>query len=265
MHDLLLQIQSLEIFSLPIILLLIIAGFAVGFINTIAGSGTVITYSLFMFLGLPAPYANGTIRFGVIMQTLAASLTFKKQGVLHLRKGFLLALPTVLGSIAGAQIAVNIDKEIFEKVIAGVMLLMVFFIFYNPKTWLEGRSSLQEKKLNWKQILLFFAIGIYGGFIHIGVGIFLLAALVLSAGYDLVKANALKVFIVFLYSPFALLVFMLNHHVDYGMGAIASIGNVLGGIVASHFAVSWGARFVRWALILIILGFSSKLLGILTL
>jgi len=104
-EELLIKIQEMDIYSFPIICLLLLAGFAVGFINTIAGSGTVISYSLFMFLGLPAPFANGTIRFGVIMQTLAASINFKRQNVLEVKKGFLLAFPTVLGAVLGAQIA----------------------------------------------------------------------------------------------------------------------------------------------------------------
>ena len=78
----------------------------VGIINTIAGSGTVITYSLFMMLGLPVNIANGTIRLGVIMQTLASTLNFKKHNALDWKKGFKLALPVVIGSIIGAKVAV---------------------------------------------------------------------------------------------------------------------------------------------------------------
>ncbi|RXQ96242.1 sulfite exporter TauE/SafE family protein [Ancylomarina salipaludis] len=261
MAEMMQYLQDLDIYSWPIIILLIGAGFMVGFINTLAGSGTVISYSLFMFLGLSAPFANGTIRLGVIMQTLSASLSFRRQAVLDVRRGLFLALPTVLGSVLGAQIAVKIDKDIFETVIAVVMLIMGVFIFLKPQRWLKGVDGLQKKRLGIKSFFLFFLIGIYGGFIHIGVGIFLLAALVLQGGYDLVKANALKVFIVFLYSPFALLVFMLNGQVHYGMGLIASVGNIIGGLIASYFAVSWGANFVRWLLILIILLFSLRLLG----
>lgn len=261
MTEILQQIHEMDLYSFPIICLLLFAGFAVGFINTIAGSGTVITYSLFMFLGLSAPFANGTIRFGVIMQTLTASLNFNRQNVLEVKKGLLLALPTIIGSIIGAQIAVKIDKEIFEILIAIVMLTMGIFLFIKPQRWLEGTKTLQSKKIGLKSILLFFLIGVYGGFIHIGVGIFLIAALVLQLGYDLVKANALKVFIVFLYSPFALCVFMLSGQIHYGMGAIASLGNILGGFIASYFAVSWGANFVRWILILVIIVFSLHLLG----
>jgi len=261
MAEMMQYLQDLDIYSWPIIILLIGAGFMVGFINTLAGSGTVISYSLFMFLGLSAPFANGTIRLGVIMQTLSASLSFRRQAVLDVKRGLFLALPTVLGSVLGAQIAVKINKDVFEIVIAVVMLIMGVFIFFKPQRWLKGVDGLQTKRLGIKSFFLFFLIGIYGGFIHIGVGIFLLAALVLQGGYDLVKANVLKVFIVFLYSPFALLVFMLNGQVHYGMGLIASVGNIIGGLIASYFAVSWGANFVRWLLILIILLFSLRLLG----
>ncbi|MFH2096090.1 MAG: TSUP family transporter, partial [Bacteroidota bacterium] len=83
-----------------------------------------------------------------------------------------------------------------------------------------------------------------------------------SAGHDLVKANALKVFIVLLYSPFALAVFMIEGQIHYGMGLIASIGNIIGAIVASHYAVSWGPKVIRWILIVVLVLFASKLLGI---
>lgn len=71
-------VLSLDIYHFWIVILLITVGFLVGFINTIAGSGAIISYSVFMLLGLPAHIANGTIRVGVIMQTLSASITFKK-------------------------------------------------------------------------------------------------------------------------------------------------------------------------------------------
>ncbi|MBI9068937.1 MAG: sulfite exporter TauE/SafE family protein [Salinivirgaceae bacterium] len=243
----------------PVVIALIAAGFMVGIINTIAGSGTAITYSLFMMLGLPASVANGTIRFGVIMQTFAASATFYKGGKLSVKKGFILSIPVILGTVLGALIASNINQEVFEKVLGVVMLFMLVFIFYDPKKWLQEQLEKTLNRVSWQQYLLFFAVGLYGGFIHIGVGIFLLAVLVLNAGYDLVKANALKVFIVFLYSPFALAVFMLNNQVDYKLGLISAIGNVFGGIVASRMALNKGAGFVRWFLVIVIILFSIKL------
>ncbi|MEE4196191.1 MAG: sulfite exporter TauE/SafE family protein [Bacteroidales bacterium] len=255
-------LKEADIYSPEIIALLIFAGFIVGLINTIAGSGTVITYSLFMMLGLPINYANGTIRLGVIMQTLVSTLNFKRHKALDWKKGFKLALPVVLGSVLGAQIAVEINEAVFEKIMAGVLLLMLVFIFYRPEGWLKNQMHKIQRKPTVLQVILFFAIGVYGGFIHIGVGIFLLSALVLNAGYDLVKANAIKVMTVFLYSPFALAVFMMNDQVHYGMGLISAIGNIFGGYVGSRMAIQRGNNFVRWVLILVIVLFSAYLLNI---
>lgn len=245
--------------SWPVAVILILAGFAVGVINTMAGAGTAITYSLFMLLGLPANVANGTIRFGVIMQTFSSSATFWRHGKLDIKKGLGLSIPVIIGTLLGAGLAVEIDHEVFKKVLGVVLLVMLIFMFYDPQKWIKEQVLKTQKKISLVQYLLFFALGIYGGFIHIGVGIFLISVLVLQAGYDLVKANALKVFLVFLYSPFALAVFIWSNQVNYAFGLIAAIGNVLGGILASRLAIKKGAGFVRWFMVLVILVFATKL------
>ena len=125
---------------------LIVSGLLVGFINTLAGGGTIISISLFMFLGLPAGVANGTNRIAVILQTLTSTASFKKQKVLDTRKGLLLGIPTVIGSIIGAEIAVDIDEHIFEKAIGIIMLVMMVFIIYKPQQWLKGTTTASGKE-----------------------------------------------------------------------------------------------------------------------
>lgn len=255
-------LQQWDLYSWPVFIITILAGFVVGIINTMAGSGSVIVYSLFMALGIPADVANGTIRVGVIMQTGAASLRFFKKGKLILKKGLLLAIPIVAGAIIGSSVAVNMPEEIFEKAIGAVLLFLLIFVIFDPKRWIEEQKSRTTRKIGFLQVILFLAIGFYGGFVHIGVGIFLLSALVVQAGYDLVKANALKVFLVLLYSPVALTVFILHDQIELVIGLIAAIGNFAGGIVGSHLAIKRGAKFIRILLILIIIIFSFHLLDI---
>jgi len=95
-----------------------------------------------------------------------------------------------------------------------------------------------------------------------GVGYFLLAGIVLSAGYDLVKANAIKVLIVFLYTPITLIIFIFAGQVNYGYGLVLAIGNVIGALIASRMAVSKGAGFVRWVIIIVIILTSAHLFKI---
>ena len=252
---------NLDITSPVGIIILVSAGFVVGVINTFAGSGSAITYSLFMLLGLPPGVANGTLRLGVVMQTLAASFNFKKGNILDVKKGLILGIPTVIGSITGAQIAISINENLFEILVGFAVLVMLVTVFLKPDKWIKGQADKVKPKPTYMQILIFFVIGIYGGFIHIGVGIFLLAGLVLNAGYDLVKANALKVFIVLLYSPFALAIYVYNDQVAYLMGSIAALGNLFGGIAASNFALKRGAGAIRVILIIVLTLFAAKMFG----
>lgn len=247
------------------ILILVVAGIITGFINTLAGGGSIVSLSVLMLLGLPAGVANGTNRLAILMQTLTATGSFKKFKMLDTRKGLVLAIPSVLGSIAGAWIASDINEQIIEKSIAVILLMMVFFILFRPEFWLKGKKSLQEKPVSLLQIAIFFFIGIYGGYLQVGVGYFLLAGLVLGAGYDLVKANALKVMLVLLYTPFVLAVFILNKQVNYEYGLVLSAGSVAGAFMASHLAVKRGVVFVQWFIVIDILLTAADIFGLINL
>jgi len=244
------------------IIILIFAGLMVGFINTLAGGGSIISLSILMMLGLPAPLANGTNRVAIGIQTLTAASSFKQQNVLPLRKSIYLSIPAVLGSLIGSWIAVDINEEIFEKAIGVIMLIMLIFILYKPQKYIYGRAEIMEKPLNWKIYLVFFIIGIYGGFIHMGIGYFLLMGIILGAGFDLVKANAIKVFIVMVYTPFTLAVFLWNDLIDWKYGLIMAIGSVVGAFIASRLAVSKGVVFVKWVIVIVILITSGDMFGL---
>lgn len=239
----------------------IAAGFACGFINTLAGSGSLITLPLLIFLGLPANVANGTNRVAILLQNVVAVGSFRQQQVLDLRRGMMLAAPAAIGSIIGAQIAVSLDQETMRRVIGVLMVVMLVVILVRPKRWLEGQPEQLGPHPGALQLIIFFGIGIYGGFIQAGVGIFLLAGLVLAAGYDLVRANAVKLLIVLCYTVFALGIFILNDQVRWLIGMILAIGNMLGAFVASRLAVARGAGFVRWILIAVVAISAVLLLG----
>lgn len=235
------------------IIILIISGLFVGFINTLAGGGSIISLPILMLMGLPATVANGTNRIGILVQNITSVASFKQQKVLETKKGLLLAIPAVIGSILGAMIAVDINEEIFEKAIAIIMLLMMVFMLADPKKFLQERTELTGKKINIWQVLIFFGIGLYGGFIQIGVGYLLIAGIVLGAGYDLVKTNAIKVLIVLLYTPFTLVIFILNNQVNWEYGLVLTIGSFMGAFLASRLAVKKGVNFVRWVIVFVII------------
>ena len=243
-------------------LLLTGAGFLAGVINTLAGSGSLITLPVLIFLGLPATVATGTNRIGVILQNIVAGLSFNRSRVLDLRGALVLSVPAIFGSLLGASIAVNLNEELMQRVIGAVMVLMLFVMLLRPERWLEGTVLNLEKTVNWQQAVVLFVIGVYGGFIQAGVGIFLLAALVLSVGYDLIRANAVKIIIILVFTLSSLLIFANNNQVDWAAGLLLGLGNMAGAWVAARLAVARGAAWVRWVVIATVAFSAAYLLGL---
>jgi len=231
--------------SLTEIILIIIAGILVGFINTLSGGGSVISLSLLILLGLPANIANGTNRISIFFQTFSSVGSFTRQKMFDSLRPVWLSIPATAGAVIGAYLAVDVNEKVIEIAIAIAMGVIMFFLFYKPDKWMKENKTLLEKPLRWWQFLVFFLIGFYGGFIQVGVGYFLLMALMLGIGYDLVKANAVKNLIVFFYAIFALLVFIIDGKVNYLYGLILSAGSIIGALLASYLAVKKGGGFIR--------------------
>jgi uncharacterized membrane protein YfcA len=241
---------------------IVAAGFIAGFINTLAGSGSLVTLPLLIFMGLPANVANGTNRVGILLQNVVGLGGFRRQDLLDVKGTIILGLPAIAGSLVGAQIAVNMDEAMMRRAIGMLMVVMLIVILVRPKRWLKGELDVLDSWPGWSRMLLFFGIGVYGGFIQAGVGIFLLAGLVLGVGYDLVRANAVKVGIVLLYTIPALAVFFLNDQVDLFIGLVLSLGNMLGAWVATQTAAQKGAAWVRRLLIVVVAVAGANLLGV---
>ena len=236
--------------SITEIIVIILAGILVGFINTLSGGGSVISLSLLILLGLPANIANGTNRISIFFQTLSSVGSFTRQKMFDNLRPVWLAIPATIGSVLGAYLAVDVSERVIEIAMALAMVIMIFFLFYKPDKWLKEKPAMLSKPLVWWQFVIFFAVGFYGGFIQVGVGYFLLMSLVLGVGYDLVKANAVKNLIVFFYAIFALLVFIIDGKVNYLYGLILSVGSIIGALIASYLAVKKGAGFIRAVIVL---------------
>lgn len=244
------------------ILALVGTGLVAGFINTTAGGGSMLSLPLLMFMGLPANVANGTNRIAILLQNMVGVSTFKQKKVLHLKTDIKLAIPAVIGSIIGAMFAVEIDPLLLKKIIAGLMVVMFILVVAKPEIWVKERAGSVSAKTTVFQYVIFFFIGLYGGFIQLGVGFFLLAGLVLGCGHDLVRANAIKVLIVLLYTIFSLGIFIFHRQADIVAGLILAAGNMGGAWLGAHFTVKGGAKYVRYVLILALVIVILNLFGV---
>ena len=127
--------------------LVLVTGVICGIINTLAGSGSLISLPVLMFIGLPAHEANGTNRIGIFFQNLVGTANFKRQKTLDVSAGTRVAVPSVLGSIAGAFIVLELNERAIEIIVGIVLVIMLVPLFYKPERWLKGARR-EELRIN---------------------------------------------------------------------------------------------------------------------
>jgi uncharacterized membrane protein YfcA len=244
------------------IIVLICSGIIVGFINTLAGGGTVISLSVFMFFGLPPLLANGTNRVAVVFQNLTSVIYFQRNKFIDWHKILHFGIPVVVGSLTGAFIAGYLSNRWFQYIFAATVILFGISMLLNPNRYIRERTDLVNRKITLPQYLLYFLLGIYGGFVHVGIGYLFLAVLVLMNGYDLLKANVLKNVLVLTYVPFSVLIYALQGNVCWTFGLIHAIGNIIGAGLAARLAIKKGAPFIRYIVLILIVIVILQMLGV---
>jgi len=238
-------------------------GFIAGLINTVAAGGSLLTLPLLIIpLGIPSTNANAINRIGILLHNIIGVRRFQKKKVLDLKSDYKIGIPAVIGSLFGAFIATTISAPAMDAVIGVLMIVMFLIVLVDPNSWVKDRQDQPPLKRG-VQYLIFFFIGLYGGFIQAGVGFFLLAGLVLGCGFDLLKANGIKVLIIMLYTPIALVMFIYSDLLTWDyvlLGLLLAAGNMAGAWVGVNVAVKWGTGFLRYMLMAAILLAAVKLL-----
>ncbi|PKL15336.1 MAG: integrase [Spirochaetae bacterium HGW-Spirochaetae-6] len=245
------------------LLFLYLTGVFAGFINLLAGGGSLLTLPfLILFIGLDPALANGTNRLGLAFGALTGIKNFKDKGFFDLSIGLQIGIPAIFGAILGSLFAIEVSGALFKKILAAVMVFMLYFIVKGSKNdhshHLETPGRLKKLII----ILTFFAVGFYGGFIQIGIGFIIMFALSLLFETSLIRINSLKVFLVFTYMLFSLGVFILHQKVHWGYGAVLALGNGTGTYLATHLAIKKGSNWVRIYMCVAVLTLVAKLLEI---
>ncbi len=238
---------------------LFVVGLAVGFINILAGGGSLLSLPVLIYFGLPTAVANGTNRIAIIMQNLTGSFRFYKFKVIPWRLAIFAAITGIIGAAIGANFAVDVPDAVFKRLLGGVMIFVLIIIALDPSKHILARS---QNLQGWGKVwfaLAFLGVGFWVGFIQAGVG-FIVITVGLFAGFDLIKTNALKILLIFFFTIIALAIFIWHGQVDYTYGFTMGIGNSIGAWWGSKAAVKKGHRWIRGFVLLMGAIFAIKLL-----
>ncbi len=240
-------------------LFLVLVGIAAGFINTVAGGGSLLSLPILIFLGLPPAMANGTNRVAILLQNISGIAGFKSKGVFIFPYSLWVGISALLGAILGAQFSIQIKGETFNQLLAIVMVLVVIITILNPLKNLNETLERLGRKHQIIGVIVFFFIGIYGGFIQAGVGFIIMGSLTIINRISLVKSNSIKVFVVFTYTIAALTIFIIEDQVNWLYGLTLAVGNMVGAWIASRWSVGKGDVWIRRFMIVMVSVLAIKL------
>ncbi len=243
------------------LLVLAAAGVVSGFLNVMAGGGSLLTVPIMVFMGIPGPVANGTNRIAILAQNLTAVTTFFRRGFSDFKFSLGLAACSIPGAVAGALVGTRLEGVWFNRTVAAIMLgvLLVTWLGRDRSPGTAGNARPSRRRMVWGHLLMV-GVGFYGGFIQLGVGFIIMPVLNRVMGFDLITTNMHKVFIIGCYTAVALLVFALRVELLWLVGAVLALGNSAGGWLATHLQIKQGESIVRKVLNIVLVVFIVKLL-----
>ncbi|MCL6416464.1 sulfite exporter TauE/SafE family protein [Aestuariirhabdus sp. Z084] len=240
--------------NLIVIVALVSAGLISGFINTLAGGGSMLSLPALMLVGMPPEIANATNRVAVLLQSITGMAGFNKHGALDQGAIAPILVPTLVGALVGALIASYLPSVVLKPVLLGSMVLMALVMLFKPATIIPDSDTtpytFAERPAAWMGM---FIAGLYGGFVQAGVGFILIAALAGGLRYDLVRTNALKNVCTAALSVVALGVFIARDQVLWVPGLTLAAGSVVGAHLSVKFAIKASQRTLKWILLVMVL------------
>jgi uncharacterized protein len=237
-------------------LLIFGGGFLAGFVNSMAGGGSLVTVPLLSLAGVEGLLANGTNRVAVLLQNVGSGYGYFRRRVVDRGQVVPILLPALAGGFLGAMIVSRIDDAFFERIFGVLMMPMLVLSLWKPRN-----RSVPDPWPTGVNIVVFFAVGVYAGAIQAGVGLIMLMLLG-RAGHDLVTANAIKTYVILGVTTIAVVVFALESQVVWVPALVLSAGMTLGGYLGSQIAVDGGERVIKPVLVASVVALAGRMIGL---
>lgn len=223
--------------------LLFVAGLVAGTVDAIAGGGGLITLPTLLGVGLPPPLALGTNKLGSVFGTASATWSFARQGAVDVRECGRGVLFTAIGAVAGAAAVRLLDPALLGRAIPWLLAAIVVYMILRPALGETDRHHRMEAPAFYA--LFGLTLGFYDGFFGPGVGSFWTIAFVMLLGHNFVKAAAHTKVMNLTSNAAALAFFAIAGAVVVAPGLALAAGQIIGGRLGAHLAMTRGARFVR--------------------
>lgn len=247
------MLSGLEDISFLNVLLIIVAGFAAGWIDAVVGGGGLIQLPAMLLLpGITPIQALATNKMGSIFGTVTSSVTYYRRVKPDLRTAIPMALIALAGSFGGAMLAAHLPQSVFKPIIVLALIAVAVFTAVRPKVGELTALRHSGRRHYLVACLIGAVIGFYDGLIGPGTGSFLIIALVTAMGYAFLEASAKAKIVNLATNAGALLFFLPHGSVLWGVGLVLGLSNMAGGYLGARTAVAKGSKFIRMVFLAVV-------------
>jgi uncharacterized membrane protein YfcA len=233
-------------------LIIALAAAGAGFINAIAGGGTLISFPALTFVGIPAVAANVTNTVALTPGYLGATAAQAKDLQGQRRRLWLLIPASVLGGLVGGLLLLRTDEKIFRELVPWLILLAAGLLAIQEpvKRWVNRRIAAGANRVHERWAALpVFAAAIYGGYFGAGLSVIVLAVLGLVLDDSLTRLNALKQVMAFAINVTAAMLFVFSGRVVWPAAAVMAVGALLGGVLGGRLAGAIKPQVLRMVVV----------------
>ena len=232
--------------SLWEIVAIALAGLAAGTINTVVGSGTLITFPILLAFGYAPVTANVSNTIGLVPGSISGAIGYRRELAGQRGRAIRLGTSSMLGGATGAVLLLVLPASAFKAIVPVFIALALVLVVLQPrlKQWLAERKIDAIHERGVVVALAIYATGVYGGYFGAAQGILLLGILGVTLAQDLHRTNALKNVLAGLTNGVAAVYFIFAAHVDWGPAAIIAATSILG----AQFGARYGRRLPPTAL-----------------
>lgn len=230
---------------------IVLAGLAAGMINTVVGSGTLVTFPTLLWVGLPPVMANVSNTVGLVPGAVSGAWGYRRELVGQRARLVRLGSGTLAGALVGATLLLVLPPGVFAAVVPVLIALACVLVVIQP--WLVGKLKDRPRQehggpLVW---LLVFGTGVYGGYFGAAQGVILIAVLALGLDETLQRVNAAKNVLAGMANLVAGLVFIVVADVDWAVAGLVAAGAVTGGVLGARLARRLPPMALRGVIVLI--------------
>ena len=225
------------------------AGVAAGTINTIVGSGTLITFPTLLAFGIPPVTANVSNSIGLVPGSITGAIGYRRELVGQRARVLRLLSASLIGGVVGAVLLLTLPAGAFEAIVPVLILLGVVLVVVQPRVsaWVADRREARgdhsgaDARWVWPATL---ATGVYGGYFGAAQGVLLMGVLGIGVRESLQRSNAVKNVLAAAVNGVSGIVFIVVADVDWLVVLLVAVGAVIGGLIGARV----GRRLPSWAL-----------------